>query len=499
MAQYIDDDDAYAAALAPTFNPPEDPTQPQAPPAAPTNGPTLVRRSATPAATTPSGNASSGAPPTTMASLPTAADRIQQLETQRDTVAGQAPDPTAAQYKPGLGTKIFRGIQGVTGGILRGGVLGGLAGGLGEDYSAPAGTYGKDLAKNQGALANIDSKISGDHAVLEAQNTQSQIDERNNKAPDTVTTADGIKQWNPQTRKYDVAVGDAPKPKLVEGEMPLGQTGPQLQKSLENRYQVLNPGKPLPPEYTLPKDATQKDYDRIDKALAGVEQATGTKNQRDQAEADRQTARMIAQQNHEEAMANAQDRMQNSQQQKGRGLLDKAEGTYRTAKQSADELEGMIDGAESGNKAMAAAVPLEGALAVNTSQGVKRINRTEVDQFAGAGSLYDKIVGEMGKLTAGQPVPKNILEDQRKLAGMMRGGAYENYKGAFDSAKQRYSLDNETPLPDPRGNQSSSTKTPSPSTHVFDSAAYAAKHPQADMKAVEAEAKRQGFTIKGSK
>lgn len=40
-----------------------------------------------------------------------------------------------------------------------------------------------------------------------------------------------------------------------------------------DRYQVRNPGKPLPPEFKLPPNATIADYDRIDKALEGVEKA----------------------------------------------------------------------------------------------------------------------------------------------------------------------------------------------------------------------------------
>jgi hypothetical protein len=109
-------------------------------------------------------------------------------------------------------------------------------------------------------------------------------------------------------------------------------------------------------------------------------------------------------------------------------------------------MQSMIDGARAGNKVMATALPLEGALAINTSQGVKRINRTEVDQFAGAGSLFDKIHGEIGKLRAGQPIPENILKDQEQLAKLLKKGAYDTYRGTFDSAQKRYGLDNETPL-----------------------------------------------------
>lgn len=146
---------------------------------------------------------------------------------------------------------------------------------------------------------------------------------------------------------------------------------------------------------------------------------------------------------------NRKDAQQQHEGDTGRKLLDSAEKQFRTGTQSADEMQQMIDGARGGNKVFAAAVPLEGALAINTSQGVKRINRTEVDQIAGAGSLFDKIHGEIGKLTAGQPIPPNVLNDQEQLVKLLKKGAYDNYKGTFDSAQKRYNLTNETPLADP--------------------------------------------------
>lgn len=166
--------------------------------------------------------------------------------------------------------------------------------------------------------------------------------------------------------------------------------------------------------------------------------------------------------NHQDAQANIaenrasrqqihEDTLGHQDQAAGRKVLDKAEGSYRTASQSADELQEMVDGIKTGNKIYAQALPLEGALAVNTSQGVKRINRTEVDQIAGAGSLLDKIQGELGKVKAGDPIPPNVLPDYEKLAKMLKQGAYSNYRGAFDSAKQRYKLDNEEALPGPNG------------------------------------------------
>lgn len=133
----------------------------------------------------------------------------------------------------------------------------------------------------------------------------------------------------------------------------------------------------------------------------------------------------------------------------GRKALDKAEGTYRTAAQSADELSGFIDAARAGNKVSAQAVPLEGTLAIITSQGVKRINRTEVESIQGAGSLFDTLMGKVGKLVSGQPLPNDIQEDFKKLADLLKKSAYKTYKDTHSSTVKRYGLKDEQPLPDP--------------------------------------------------
>lgn len=139
------------------------------------------------------------------------------------------------------------------------------------------------------------------------------------------------------------------------------------------------------------------------------------------------------------------------EQERGRGLLDKAEQNYRTAQQGVGTMRDMLAQADAGNKMSAQMLPLEGALQITTAQGVHRINRTEVDQFSGAGSLFDKIQGELGKVTAGQPIPPNIRNDIRKLVSAQEKQAYGTYKGAYDSAAKRYHLEDETPLAEPGG------------------------------------------------
>lgn len=68
--------------------------------------------------------------------------------------------------------------------------------------------------------------------------------------------------------------------KPPEGELPLPNPD-QMNLALKSRFNVLHPNQPLPPQFTLPANATQKDYDRIDKSLGAVENAEGTKTQRD--------------------------------------------------------------------------------------------------------------------------------------------------------------------------------------------------------------------------
>lgn len=118
-----------------------------------------------------------------------------------------------------------------------------------------------------------------------------EVDPEYGKSLHIVPTKDG---------KYLVpsaAIGELLKPKTpVEGETPLTNVD-QLNKAMETRYQVLHPGGALPPQFTLPANATQKDYDRLDKALAGTESALGTKAQRDAAEAARDQARALLAEN----------------------------------------------------------------------------------------------------------------------------------------------------------------------------------------------------------
>lgn len=115
----------------------------------------------------------------------------------------------------------------------------------------------------------------------------------------------------------------------------------------------------------------------------------------------------------------------------------KLDNDYNKSKQTAEEMNAFINMAEAGNKAAAAEVPLAGTLQITTSNGVKRINRTEVEQFQGAGSLWDRIEGKLGKVTKGQPIPTDVLEDMRTMAGMIGNEAYGQYTTGLKSLNDR--------------------------------------------------------------
>lgn len=54
----------------------------------------------------------------------------------------------------------------------------------------------------------------------------------------------------------------------------------QYNSGIAQRWQVLHKGQPVPPEYVLGKDATSKDFDRVDKLLNSGENAEALLNQR---------------------------------------------------------------------------------------------------------------------------------------------------------------------------------------------------------------------------
>lgn len=90
--------------------------------------------------------------------------------------------------------------------------------------------------------------------------------------------------------------------KQPEGETPLPNVD-QMNQAMASRYQVMNPGKALPAQFTLPAGATQKDFDRLDKVMTQTENAQGTAQNQQATLALRQQTAAIAAQTHADSVA----------------------------------------------------------------------------------------------------------------------------------------------------------------------------------------------------
>lgn len=112
--------------------------------------------------------------------------------------------------------------------------------------------------------------------------------------------------------------------------------------------------------------------------------------------------------------------------------IRKAQQSYRDVEEKTSNMDNFITEAKGGNKAAVKIVPLEGALEITTSQGTKRINRTEIEQYASAGSLFDKIKGKIGGVLTGKDIPDEVLSDMASLSQVLKKNGWEKYNSEYD-------------------------------------------------------------------
>jgi hypothetical protein len=123
-------------------------------------------------------------------------------------------------------------------------------------------------------------------------------------------------------------------------------------------------------------------------------------------------------------------------EREARAAVHKAEQDYNGARSTVAMQRQLIKDAKSGNKEAVRIVPLEGALEITTSQGVHRINRTEVEQYGQAGNWYDRIVGRIGAGVSGKSIPDDVLNDMDAMTQELEHNAHQRYKLEYDYNKQ---------------------------------------------------------------
>jgi hypothetical protein len=111
---------------------------------------------------------------------------------------------------------------------------------------------------------------------------------------------------------------------------------------------------------------------------------------------------------------------------------------YLKAQEAADQMQSLIELTRTGNKAAGSNLPLIGVETLNAINGIKRINKDEIKQYGGAGSLYDKIVGKLEGAAIGQPIPADVLKDIETMHNTLRQGAESSYKTRLQGINDNY-------------------------------------------------------------
>jgi hypothetical protein len=111
---------------------------------------------------------------------------------------------------------------------------------------------------------------------------------------------------------------------------------------------------------------------------------------------------------------------------------------YAQAQSVTQRLNAMMDAARKGNVVAYQVMPEEGTLQITTSQGVHRINQAEIQQYAGGGSLWQRLMGHVGKALSGKSIPDSVLSDMADIQKIQSEGSQLKYNNALKTINQTY-------------------------------------------------------------
>ena len=301
------------------------------------------------------------------------------------------------------------------------------------------------------------------------------------------------KHGNPITKKLDIPVGKSADYELKESVDP--NTGQTVYASVNkaNPEDVRYTNVAVAPKDNGPIDSPDKamavvnkahkayndavktgDPDKIQKASVAVANATQDYQNLVKSEtvvAGQKSAAEAAGRAPEQA-ANRAAGMQTEMQKTGAGLATKADADLNDVVSKANNIKTSIQAARDGNELAASIAPLQTTLFVTTSEGVKRINETELKGVAGAGNLVQEINGFFSKKLSGDPVPDKIKSDMAQLMDLYSKSAAQKYQRTLNSINQRHGT-NFQPSPDftslltPQQGQQSQGGVPPGATHVY--------------------------------
>jgi len=236
--------------------------------------------------------------------------RGEQIASQRDQMDFKKAHPWGSPESthPGVMGSILHGLSvagNIAGDVIAPGTMANIPGTQMHNDIVHA-NLGKELEQSGAAASkqqDADVKNKAEEATTE--HTQAETDALQNPQAkqgitpeeetfhDLVTGNNGQPRVNPDTKKpytFPEALQfvSQAKPGAKGGQLSSGDVT-NYNTGFLDRMKVLNPGMTaLPPQYTLPPNATAADFERVDKQLEQVEKAQGTKAQQDQTRQMRQ-------------------------------------------------------------------------------------------------------------------------------------------------------------------------------------------------------------------
>jgi hypothetical protein len=189
------------------------------------------------------------------------------------------------------------------------------------------------------------------------------------------------------------------------------------------------------------------------KAAQAAANTTKTKKETEQLGQVTPKDKYVQQQENYRATLARQTTTANQRQNQGITALQKQSDDYSKVLSSASTLKNSLQAAQDGNEMAAAVAPLQGTLFITTTEGVKRINQTELAGVEGAGSLIQRINGALSsKQTGGGPLSQSLKDDMAKLVDIYTKTKFQNYQNQANYTKKLHGLGDETPLLDQNGN-----------------------------------------------
>jgi hypothetical protein len=116
----------------------------------------------------------------------------------------------------------------------------------------------------------------------------------------------------------------------------------------------------------------------------------------------------------------------------------KAADEHTKAAAAARDMQTFIDLAKTGNKAASAYIDAEGVLNINTGRGISRVNRQEIEQYAGAGNAYDHLAGTIKKFTTGVGKTEDVLNAMQELHQTVANNSDKTYDEKIHAVNQNY-------------------------------------------------------------